>query len=71
MPPQTRDFYVVHGDSVESLRHELNAVLQRLTDRLDKMEGLRGTSSPAVDDIAVGGGITVTDEDDAVIHSLE
>jgi len=71
VPPQTRDFYVVNGNTVEELRYELNTVLQRMTDRLDKMEGLRGTSSPTVDDIAVGGAITVTDADDEVIHSLE
>ena len=70
MASQSRDSYFVNGSSVEELKSDLNFILQRIADRLDKMEGLRGTSSPAFSDVAVGGNITVT-EDDTVIHAFE
>ena len=70
MPTQTKDRYLISGNSLDDVKRELNFVMQRIADRLDKMEGVRGTSSPTFDDVAVGGDITVTDDDDEVIHSL-
>ncbi len=70
MPPQTKDSYLISGNSLEDIKRELNFVMQRIADRLDKMEGVRDVSSPTFDDVAVGGDITVTDSDDEVIHSL-
>lgn len=68
--PATRDSYQIFANDFEQLKNELNFILQRIADRLDKMEGIRGTSSPTFEDVAVGGDITVSDENDTVIHSL-
>ncbi len=68
--PQTKDSYLISGNSLEDIKRELNFVMQRIMDRLDKMEGVRDVSSPTFNDVAVGGDITVTDDDDEVIHSL-
>lgn len=42
---KTRDNYTVTGNTVEELRRSLNFLLQRMADRIDKIEGIRGTSS--------------------------
>jgi hypothetical protein len=62
----TRELYQISATTLEGLVRELNFILQRQADRLDKLEGIRGDT-----DVTVSGNITVTDEDDATIHSLE
>ena len=37
--------YIVEGDSIEDIKRSLNFSLQRVNDRLDKIEGIRGTAS--------------------------
>lgn len=69
--PETRDGYQIFANDLDGLKNELNFILRRMADRLDQMEGIRGTSSPAFNDVSVGGDITVTDSNDTVIHSLE
>lgn len=68
--PNSRDFYRITGNTTEEMRNELNYIFQRLMDRLDKAEGLRGTISPVFSDVSVGGEITLKDENDTVLHSF-
>lgn len=42
---KTRDNYQIQGNSVPELVLGLNLLLQRLADRMDKIEGIRGTAS--------------------------
>jgi hypothetical protein len=42
---KTRDNYQVTGRTVEELQRSLNFILQRMADRMDKIEGIRGTAS--------------------------
>lgn len=42
---KTRDNYQVQGRTVEEVARNLNFILQRLADRMDKIEGIRGTAS--------------------------
>jgi hypothetical protein len=42
---KTRDNYQITGHSVDEVVRNLNFMLQRLADRMDKIEGIRGTSS--------------------------
>jgi len=42
---RTKDNYQITGRTVEELVRNLNFLLQRLADRMDKLEGIRGTSS--------------------------
>lgn len=42
---KTRDNYSVSGNTVEELKRSLNFMLQRMADRMDKIEGIRGTAS--------------------------
>lgn len=42
---KTRDNYQVTGQTVEEVKRSLNFLLQRIGDRMDKIEGIRGTSS--------------------------
>jgi hypothetical protein len=62
----TRELYQVTATDVPGLVRELNFIFQRLADRLDKLEGIRGGS-----DLTVNGDVTVNDDSDEVIHSLE
>ena len=39
----SRDNYSVIGNDIEELKRSLNFLLQRLADRMDKIEGIRGT----------------------------
>jgi hypothetical protein len=42
---KSRDSYRITGRTVEELQRELNFLLQRMADRMDKIEGIRGTAS--------------------------
>ena len=42
---RTRDSYLVTGSTPEEIKRNVNFLLQRLADRIDKLEGIRGTSS--------------------------
>lgn len=42
---KSRDNYQVSGQTLDELTRNLNFLLQRLADRIDKIEGIRGTSS--------------------------
>lgn len=38
----TRDIVILSGNSLEDVKTEANFFLQRMTDRLDALEGIRG-----------------------------
>lgn len=42
---RTRDNYRVSGNTPQEIIQSLNFLLQRLADRIDKLEGIRGTAS--------------------------
>lgn len=42
---KTRDNYQVTGRTVDEITRNLNFILQRFADRMDKIEGIRGTAS--------------------------
>lgn len=60
MPEQSRDIYrIQHAQDLRDAENQLNMILARLSDRLDRMEGLRGnpTFYKSVFDMA-GGNMT-------------
>ena len=61
---KTRENYQLSANSVYELVAQLNFILQRISDRLDKIEGLRGESE--VEQV-----LKVNDADGNNIHSLE
>ena len=73
--PRTKDTYVLTGDTVADLKRELNSILSRIADRMDKQEGIRGTAEVegemSLEDVSVGGDITVLDDEGEQIHSME
>lgn len=42
---KTRDNYSVSGNTVDELKRSLHFMMQRFADRMDKIEGIRGTAS--------------------------
>lgn len=42
---KSRDSYIIAGKTVEELSRNLTFLLQRFADRMDKIEGIRGTAS--------------------------
>lgn len=42
---KTRDNYQIAGQTLDEVTRTLNFILQRMADRMDKIEGIRGTSS--------------------------
>lgn len=62
--PKTKSNYQIPGGSAE-----LNFVLARIADRLDKLEGIRGDAK--IESGLEVGPVEVLDDDDTVIHSLE
>jgi hypothetical protein len=42
---KTRDNYSVSGNTVDELKRSLHFMMQRMADRMDKIEGIRGTAS--------------------------
>lgn len=63
----TKENLQVNATDLPGLIYQLNFLLQRIADRLDKLEGIRGTP----DSLVTSGDISVLDEDDAQIHSME
>ena len=62
--PKTKSNYQVPGAS-----SELNFILARIADRLDKLEGIRGNAE--IEGTLSSGPIEVSDEDENIIHSME
>jgi hypothetical protein len=62
---------LISAQTAPDLARELNFVFQRIADRLDKIEGIRGDS--AIDgSVSVSGGpLYVYDADGNLIHSTE
>lgn len=40
---KTRDNYQITGSTLDDVKRSLNFLLQRMADRMDKVEGIRGT----------------------------
>lgn len=43
----SREHYTVSGNSIPELQRQINFILARLADRMDKIEGVRGTATIA------------------------
>ena len=67
----SRERYQATGNSAQELRNSLNFALQRIGDRLDKLEGIRGKPSLLTVGVDVVGNVEVKDDDGEVIHSME
>lgn len=67
---KTRDSYLLSARSVPELVRELNFTFQRIADRLDKIEGIRGSASIDNDLSLQGGPLYVYDTDGNLIHSI-
>lgn len=73
---KSREVYILTGRDHESLKRELSVYLSRISDRMDKLEGLRGeleTESGTFNgDVTVNeADVLVIDENGTKIHSLE
>jgi hypothetical protein len=72
---RTKDSYQLSGNSIPEITNRLNFFLARISERLDRIEGLRGnleTQAGTFDgDITANSDVLVNDEDGALIHSLE
>ena len=68
---KTRDSYLLSARSVPELVRELNFIFQRVADRLDKIEGIRGSANIENDLSLQGGPLYVYDADGNLIHSTE
>ena len=67
----SKERYVVQATTIEQLVHDLNFALQRIGDRLDKIEGLRGNPEMRGDLDMTGSKIVNADlEDDSEDHIL-
>lgn len=58
----SKEFYQLRSRSLDSLVSELNFILARISDRLDKIEGVRGGAT-------IQDSLTITG-DDNVIHGF-
>jgi hypothetical protein len=73
--PRSREVYLITGTTVDAVKTQLNTFLSRLSDRIDKIEGLRGEletqsgtfSGPVTSEDSV----RVNDPDGNLVHSLE
>ena len=64
------------ANSIEQLKTELQFVLQQFADRIDKLEGIRGTpeikgKAAFTADIDIKSDMFVKDSDGNIIHSME
>ena len=71
----TKENYQVTATDLNGMVLRLNSILSRLSDRLDKLEGLRGeletASGTFTGDVTTDGSVLVNDSDDNRIHSME
>jgi len=67
----SRERYQVNGNSLVELTQSLNFALQRIGDRLDKLEGIRGKPKLLAESLDVAGDVIVKDSEDETIHSME
>ena len=67
---KTRDSYLLSARTVPELVRELNFTFQRIADRLDKIEGIRGSASIENDLSITQGPLSVYDADNNLIHSF-
>ena len=67
----SKERYQATGNSVAEIRNSLNFALQRIGDRLDKLEGIRGKPALLSVGLDVEGDIEVKDSDGEVTHSME
>jgi hypothetical protein len=71
---KTRENYQISAGDLNGIVLRLNSILSRISDRLDKMEGLRGeleTESGTFNGDVEATGILVSDTNDTQIHSME
>lgn len=68
-------YQITPTESLEEILTALNSVLASIGDRLDKIEGVRGTleakGGKFSDDVKVDADILVRDSDEKTIHSME
>ena len=73
--PTTRENYQITATEISGLVFRLNSILTRISDRLDKLEGLRTEletkSGTFTGDVTTSGNVKVIDSDDNRIHSME
>ena len=73
--PATKENYQITATDLGGLIMRLNSILSRISDRLDKLEGLRGeletASGTFTGDVITKGGVLVNDSNDNLIHSME
>ena len=73
--PITRETYQITATDLNGLILRLNSILSRVSDRLDKLEGLRDeletASGTFSGDVVVSGGVKVNDSKGERVHSME
>jgi hypothetical protein len=62
---------LIAAQTAPDLARELNFIFQRIADRLDKIEGIRGDASIESPLSVTGGKVYVYDADSNLIHSQE
>ena len=72
----TKESYQISAQTMQALVTSLNRVLGRISDRLDKIEGLRGEletqgATFEGDVILSNVDLTVNDEDGVKVHSMQ
>lgn len=67
----SQGLYQVDAMNLEDLKDQLNFILQRIADRLDKLEGIRDKADLVGKSLEVAGDVTVLDSDSQTIHSME
>lgn len=66
----TRNNYLITATTFEELVSALNIYMEDIANRLDKAEGIRG--NPNIQSgVTVKGSVTVNDDDEVKIHSME
>ena len=73
--PKTRDNYQISAGDITGLVPRLNFILSRISDRLDKLEGIRDEMETAsgtfTGDVTTKGDVKVTDTNSNTLHSME
>ncbi len=72
--PKSRDVNQISATSLEDLQNQLNFILQRFSDRLDKLEGIRDSfateSGGSFGEAVAAPSFEVADEDSETIHAM-